>query len=59
MNLHCAECARPLPDAPSEHHVGGIRYCSARCISDWFSNGKHRDRRHRFEVVWPERRATP
>lgn len=58
MNLHCAQCARPLPDAPSEHHVGGIRYCSAVCISRWFADGKHRDRRQSYYPIYPDRRSS-
>lgn len=58
MNLHCATCARPLPDEPSEHHVGGIRYCSATCIREWFADGRHRDRRQTLRPVGHDRRAS-
>ncbi len=57
MNLHCATCARPLPDHPMPN-VGGIRFCAKACIAEWFASGKHRDRRQRYVPVFPDRRAS-
>ena len=57
MNLHCPECAAPIPSIPAEHHVGGIRFCSADCITAWFANGRHDRRRRRQSVAWDRRSA--
>jgi hypothetical protein len=56
MNFHCPACARPLGDQPTPSIVH-IRFCSRDCITAWFALGRHQDRRHRFEVVYPDRRA--
>ena len=57
MNLHCPECAAPIPSIPAEHHVGGIRFCSADCITAWFANGRHDRRQRRQSVAWDRRSA--
>lgn len=58
MNLSCPTCTRPLPDAPAPNHVGGIRFCSGDCITAWFADGRHRDRRSHYVPVGHERRAS-
>jgi hypothetical protein len=35
VNLECATCHRPLPDAPAPAHIGGIRFCCAECVKEW------------------------
>ena len=57
MNLHCPTCGQPLPNEPSEHHVGGIRFDAADCIVRWFADGRH-DRRRRTQQVAVDRRAS-
>ena len=55
MNLECGTCHRPLPDAPSECHIGGIRFCCRECVVEWrIAHNK----RFRVVPVAFDRRAT-